>query len=199
MSSGRSSQLDNKEPHEKLETQPQRMKRSTVNQTLKKHSKAVVKSYKIVLSIRFLMMVVLVAFNIGFGYYSALLYFASNAIDLGVSKTDAAFLLSVFGIAGTIGRATHGQIVDKKLLTLFQLSSLVMGVSGITCIIGSFAKSYGALMAFAIVLGLSTNIGNNMFPVLLREVVGINHVKKVFGVTVHYLERCWYNCSPFTR
>ena len=158
-------------------------RRSSVGKTVRRHTVALVMSYKVVLSIRVLMMVIMVAVFMGFGYFAALLHFVPNAINLGVSKTDAAFLLSIYGIAGTFGRLTHGPIVDKNILTSFQLSSLMMAVSGVSCLIGSLARSYASLTIFAMVLGLSVNIQAVMFPVLIKEVVGINHVRKVFGIT----------------
>ena len=158
-------------------------RRKSVSNTVRRHTLALVMSYKVLLSIRVLMMVMVVAVFMGFGYFFAVLHFVSNAINLGVSKTDAAFLLSYYGIAGTLGRLTHGPIVDKKILTSIQLLGMMMTVSGLSCLIGTLARSYAALAIFAMVLGLSLHVQAVMFPVLIKEVVGINHVRKVFGIT----------------
>ena len=151
---------------------------------LRRHLRAFVRSYTRVLSIRFVMTgVVSVTFH-GFSYFAALMYFVSNAIDLGIPKTEAAFLLSIFGICGTVGRLFYGPVIDKNIMSPFYFGSLLLGISGSSCLLGALARSYVALAIFAAVLGFSSCTYHAMYPLLLRDVVGVNNFKKMFGVTV---------------
>ena len=151
--------------------------------TVKRTSRAFVKSYTNILSIRFAMICVLSPFLFGFGYYTTTIFFVSNAINLGIPKTDAAFLLSIFGIAGTAGRLSFGRIVDKNIVSLFHLASLLLTIAGSSCFVGTLARSYVALV-IAVILGFSASTANVMFPLLIREVVGASSFKKFFGIGV---------------
>ena len=73
-----------------------------------------IKSYTRLLTVRFVMICFVSSFLTGFGHYASVMYFVANAIDLGIPKTDAAFLLSILGICGTVGRWVWGPILDKK-------------------------------------------------------------------------------------
>ncbi|XP_072019916.1 monocarboxylate transporter 12-like [Amphiura filiformis] len=158
--------------------------RLSVAGSVRRHSTAFVKSYNVVLSVRFAMMCVLSPFLLGLAYYSAVLYFVSNAINLGIPKTDAAFLLSIIGICGVFGRLCCGPILDRKIFTPCQFVSLMGGISGITCLLGTLATSYAWLVVFAVILGLTSSTTNVTYPLIIRLVVGIKHVKKVFGISV---------------
>ncbi|XP_072046943.1 monocarboxylate transporter 12-like [Amphiura filiformis] len=112
------------------------------------------------------------------------MFFVSNAVNLGMSKTDAAFLFSIVGISGAIGRLGHGPILDKKIMTPFQFASLMLGISGTSCLLGSLARSYAVFVVFSATLGFSTSTSNVVYPLMVRAVVGVNHVKKIFGVGI---------------
>ncbi|XP_072046753.1 monocarboxylate transporter 12-like [Amphiura filiformis] len=159
-------------------------RRHSVAQNVRRHSSAFVKSYTSVLSIRFVMICLVYSFFVGFGYFASIMFFVSNAVNLGVSKRDAAFLFSIVGIGGAIGRLGQGPILDKKSMTPFQFASLMLGISGTSCLLGSLARSYPALAIFSATLGFSTSAGNVVFPLMVRAVVGVNHVKKIFGVGI---------------
>ncbi|XP_072048252.1 monocarboxylate transporter 12-like [Amphiura filiformis] len=156
--------------------------RASVAQNVWRHTKAFVKSYTNILSIRVVMMCIVSPILVGLGLYASLMYFVSHAIDLGIPKTDAAFLLSIYGICGIIGRLSYSPIIDKKIVPPFYLGSLLIGIAGLSCFLGSLAKSYVALGIFAAVLGLSTSIYYALHPLLLREVVGVNYFKKIYGI-----------------
>ncbi|XP_072047156.1 monocarboxylate transporter 12-like [Amphiura filiformis] len=158
--------------------------RQYVAKNVIRHSKAFVKSYTDVLSIRFVMICIVSSVLSGFGYFTALMYFVSNAINLGIPKTDAAFLLSIFGISGITGRLVYGPIIDKKIISPFYLGSLLLGTAGSSCFLGTLVRSYEALVIFSIVLGFSASTYNVLYPLLFREVIGVKYFKKIFGIGV---------------
>ena len=158
--------------------------RPSVIKNMRKHSRAFVESYTSVLSVRFVMIGVVSAIFQGFSYFTALMYFVSNAIDLGIPKTDTAFLLSVFGICGTVGRLAYGPVIDNNIMSPFYFGSLLLGISGSSCLLGTLSRSYVALAIFAAVLGFSSCTYQAMYPLLLRVVVGVNYFKKMFGVVI---------------
>ncbi len=143
-----------------------------------------VKSYAKILSIRVTMICVLSPLLYGFGYYTATMFFVSNAINLGIPKTDSAFLLSICGICGTLGRLFFGPLIDEDIITVFHLASLLLFIAGSSCFIGTLAKSYIALILFAIVFGCSASPANSMCSLMIREVVGVNYFKKIYGTSV---------------
>ena len=165
-------------------SQPSTKRRLSVAQQVRRHSTAFVKPYTSELSIRLLMSCLVTNILSGFAYMSALMYFVSNAISLGVSKTDAAFLLSMFGVCSSIGRIGYGPFIDKKIFTPFQMGSIALGIGGITCLLGSLAKTYVALVVFVIMLGLTIPLYNILYPLILKDVVKDGHFKKIFGIAV---------------
>ena len=106
----------------------------------------------------------------------------SNAIDLGIPKTDAAFLLSIFGICATIGRWVWGPIIDKKFLSPFDLGGVILFIGGSVCILGSLAKLYIHLVILAAVLGLTSGSYIVFYAMTFRDVVGVSHLKMTWGI-----------------
>ena len=165
-------------------SQPSTKRRLSVAQHVRRHSTAFVKPYTSELSIRLLMSCLVTCILSGFAYMSALMYFVSNAITLGVPKTDAAFLLSIFGVCSCIGRIGYGPFIDKKICSPSQMGSIALGIGGTTCLLGSLAKTYATLVVFAIVLGLTIPLYNILYPLILKDVVQDGHFKKIFGIAL---------------
>ncbi len=156
----------------------------SIVKNIQRHSRAFVASYASVLSIRYVTICVASAILKGFSFFTALMYFVSNAIDLGIPKTDAAFLLSIYGICGTVGRLVVGPVIDKNIISPFHLiGSILLGIAGSSCLLGTLARSYVALVIFAVVFGFCTSSYNVLYPLLLRDVVGVNFFKKMFGIS----------------
>ncbi len=159
-------------------------KRKSIVKNVRKHSSAFMASYTSVFSIRFVMIGVAAAIFKGFSFFTALVYFVPNAIDLGIPKADAAFLLSIYGICGTVGRLVYGPIIDKNIMSPFYFGTLLLGIAGSSCLLGTLARSYVALVIFAVVFGFCGSTYNVLYSLLLRDVVGVNFFKKMYGISV---------------
>ena len=157
-------------------------RRLSVYQNARRHLTAFVKSYTNLLTFRFVMICLVSAFLTGFGHFAFVIYFVSNAIDVGIQKTDAAFLLSIFGICGTIGRLGCGPIIDRKFLSSFDLGGVILFIGGSVCILGSLAKSYITLAILAIILGLTSGSYIVFYTLIFREVVGVKNIKMTWGI-----------------
>ena len=143
------------------------------------------KTYQEMFSIRFVMLCMVCSFLNGLGYYSALIYYVAYSVDSGISKTKAAFLLSIFGIAAIFGRLGYGPFIDKRIVTSVKLAMIMGFVNSVICMLnGVLAKSYAGLVVFSVVFGISTGSGNGIFPIITKDVVGVLMVKKAFGLVV---------------
>ncbi len=154
----------------------------SVYKKVKRGATSFVKSYTSLLTVRFVMICFVSSFLTGFSHYAYVMYFVSNATNLGIPKTDAAFLLSIFGMCGTIGRWVWGPIIDKKFLSPFDLGGVVLIIGGSVCIFGSLAKSYIQLVILAVVLGLTSGTYMIFYALTFREVVGVTHLKMAWGI-----------------
>ena len=120
----------------------------------------------------------------GFAFFGCTVHFVALCVDSGISKVDAAFLLSLMGIFGAIARLSHGIFIDKKLVSALNFLSLSKLTAGVSCILIGISPTFVTLVIFAIVFGASSGI---LFPTTLnamRQIVDIHLMKGGLGIVM---------------
>lgn len=126
-----------------------------------------------------------VSLFVSFGYYSSLVYLAPRAIyDLGISKQTASFILSTVGISSIFGRAAHGPLLDKKIISVFKLAPIALLFSSISSLLNPLAKNYLMLQLLAVIFGFGSGAFNAMCQMYVRELVPAEVVASGFGLYV---------------
>lgn len=134
---------------------------------------------------RFLMMCVL-SFFYAIGYTSATFYLVPRAVNVGISKLEASFLMSIMGICSLCTRLTHGMLVDKGLISAAYLDAIAYAVCGVASLLSVFANDYMTSMVFSVVYGMSSGIFNSLYPVVTKDFVGTEKLSDAIGV-MHFI------------
>ncbi|XP_002732184.2 monocarboxylate transporter 12-like [Saccoglossus kowalevskii] len=108
----------------------------------------------------------------GIGFVTAIMYLAARAISVGISKNNAAFMLTLMGVGSSIGRVTHGWIVDRGHICAITLMGIAVGCSGVILLCISFTTGYPALVTLTVCYGFFFGIYQPLVLVSLRVCVG---------------------------
>ncbi|MPZ86698.1 MAG: MFS transporter [Nitriliruptorales bacterium] len=114
------------------------------------------------------------------GLFQVFVYVVDFAQTIGIGRVAGATLVSIVGAASVVGRLALGIIADRVgRLATYRSCFLVMGLSfGIWLT----ASSYGALVAFALVLGTAYGGFITLSPAVAAEVFGVTGLGGLIGV-----------------
>ncbi|XP_006820613.1 monocarboxylate transporter 13-like, partial [Saccoglossus kowalevskii] len=134
----------------------------------------------------------------GVGSITAILYVVSNAVTIGISKANSAFLLTLFGCGNIVGRLAPGWLVDHGYIAPLTLTGITIGGSGFIILCIPFTKLYVIIAVLICFYGFLFGIYQPIMIVALRDFVGeANHSKAIawdwFGMSIGFL--CG---TPFT-
>ncbi len=116
------------------------------------------------------------------GFPGLFVIIAPHAQVVGHSKKDAAFLLSIMGIADIVGRVGTGWFADLRLLrrsNIVVISQMITCVA--TCII-PFVHNFIGIATLCWVNGMFTGSFMAIIPVILAESLGIHRVASSLGL-----------------
>ena len=109
---------------------------------------------------------------------------AKHCDDLGIPADKSAILFLFLGIFATLGRLGGGLLCNLnciKTKLLLQGAAFVMGAS---TMIMTLAKSYGALVAYAIVFSLADGMSITTFVILCFNSVEQSKIASAYGFTL---------------
>jgi MFS family permease len=106
-------------------------------------------------------------------------FLPSYAHDHGIKTVAAAALVGFIGFASTVGRLGLGPLANRfGLIATYRFSLLMLGL----CFaIWLFGKSYGVLVTFALVMGVSYGGAVALTPAVVAELFGARGLGVVLG------------------
>lgn len=99
------------------------------------------------------------------GFNAPFIYIVDQAIKLGITETNADWLLSTIGISNTVGRVVLGLISDNKKVNRLFLYAGVLTICGLATMIEPFLSSFTELLIYSIVFGFTS--GNKLYSFVL--------------------------------
>ncbi|CAC5382329.1 unnamed protein product [Mytilus coruscus] len=109
------------------------------------------------------------------------IYIPDRAYEVGISKTDASFLLSVAGMANTVARLVFGWLASRE----FANPSIMYGISlllcGISTFVSPFNDSHEFLVCYSVLFGACAGVYICLNAIVLVHFVGIDNLKSSFG------------------
>ncbi|WAR15037.1 MOT9-like protein [Mya arenaria] len=123
------------------------------------------------------------SFLYSLGYYVPYIYLPDTAIEFGIEKLDAVWLLSVIGITNTIARVLFGFLSDRKWINRLFLYSAALVICGCSTVVAPFMSSFGSLVVYSILFGTFSGVTVSLTSVLLADIVGIEKLSDAFGMT----------------
>ena len=113
----------------------------------------------------------------GGGYLIVISILTPHAVNIGISKFLAAFLVSMIGITSVITRLTYGYLLDYKLTTATKLTAVANLLNALCCIMHPLTHShYGYLATVSAIFGVSSAVSNSILPIIAQEYVGVQQV-----------------------
>lgn len=129
-------------------------------------------------------------------------------MDIGIESADASFLLSVVGIANTIGRVILGYISDKpwvNRLWLYNGALTICGIGNLVIIkkchleiinysfeflffpvlataLSAFCYDYASLVVYCAVFGFTIGAYVGLTSVILVDLLGLEKLTNAFGL-----------------
>ncbi|RUS91098.1 hypothetical protein EGW08_001123, partial [Elysia chlorotica] len=128
------------------------------------------------------------------GFNMPFIFLPDRAEIAGIDKNRAALLLSVIGIANTVGRMVFGYLSDRPWVNRLILYNSALTVCGLaTAFSPAAGGSYEMLVAYAAVFGLFIGVYVSLTSVVLVDLLGLELLTNSFGLLLLILGLCIYN------
>jgi hypothetical protein len=119
-------------------------------------------------------------FDVGMPH--CLFFLPTYAKSVGVSSTDASFLLSLGAIADLAGRLTFGFVLDLNLFPKYLAYASMMLLAGVSAITLPSATSFTEITVVMSCYGIGTGSWFLMVPLLLAEYLGVDRIGSSYGL-----------------
>ena len=116
------------------------------------------------------------------GMPHCLFFLPTYATSVGVSSTDASFLLSLGAIADLGGRLTFGFVLDLNLFPKYLAYASMMLLAGLAAITLPSATSFTEITVVMSCYGIGTGSWFLMVPLLLAEYLGVDRIGSSYGL-----------------
>ncbi|KAL1916047.1 uncharacterized protein VTP21DRAFT_6051 [Calcarisporiella thermophila] len=119
-----------------------------------------------------------------FGYSQSFFFLPTYATSIGLTPEDGALFVGLMCGMNAISRILCGFLGDR--LGRINMQFIFVFLSGLTCLfIWNFAKSYGAMLAFSLLNGVTGGAFWGLTPTVVAEIVGIDKIGS--GLSIAYL------------
>jgi len=116
------------------------------------------------------------------GFYIPYVLAVSRAVTVGIDKGQAAFLLSIIGIANTIGRVVIGAISDHPKINALWVHNFTLAVTGIIQFFVPLCTTYATLCVYAAIFGLFAAAYISLTSIILCDILGLERLTNAFGL-----------------
>lgn len=116
------------------------------------------------------------------GFYVPYAYLKDRAVLEGHSDKKAVWLLSVIGIANTIGRIVFGFLSDQKFINRLILYSTALFVCGIATAFSTISSAYPVFVTYAVVFGILVGVYVSLTSVVIVDLLGLEKLSDAFGL-----------------
>lgn len=119
--------------------------------------------------------------NIGFNV--PYVYSKDRALETGIAgNEDASFLLSIIGIANTLGRVFLGYLSDKPWINRLWLYNSCLTICGLSTSLSFLCTDYKSMAAYSVVFGATAGAYVSLTSVILVDLLGLDKLTNAFGL-----------------
>jgi len=104
------------------------------------------------------------------------------AIAVGISPSNAAFLISAIGVTNTVGRVVAGWLADKPSINPMLLIMVAVMAATPTHYIFSLVSSYWIFLILSCIFGFLTGVWVSTMPAALVYLLGVPLLAPSFGI-----------------
>ncbi|KAF5300320.1 hypothetical protein FQA39_LY11177 [Lamprigera yunnana] len=116
------------------------------------------------------------------GFNIPYVYIVSKAKSLGVSPENASMLLSVIGIANTIGRIVLGYVSDNPKINRLWVYNVCLAICGIATAFSALCLDFYSLAVYGTVFGFTIGAYVGLTSVILVDLLGLDKLTNAFGL-----------------
>uniref|UniRef100_A0A5S6QQN6 MFS domain-containing protein n=1 Tax=Trichuris muris TaxID=70415 RepID=A0A5S6QQN6_TRIMR len=116
------------------------------------------------------------------GFYVPFVYTAAYAESLGNSRSEANLLLSILGIANTVGRVFAGWLSDKRWIKALWLSNWSLLICGVLTALFPFCQLYPIMATYAVLFGFVIAAFVSLTSIVLVDELGLQNLTNSFGL-----------------
>ncbi|KAK9709453.1 Major Facilitator Superfamily [Popillia japonica] len=120
------------------------------------------------------------------GFNIPYVYIVSRARALDLTHNEASMLLSIIGVANTVGRIILGYISDKPWVNRLWVYNVCLTLCGVATALSAFCMNFFTLSIYASVFGFTIGayVGLNvgLTSVILVDLLGLDKLTNAFGL-----------------
>ncbi|XP_043197072.1 monocarboxylate transporter 3-like isoform X1 [Amphibalanus amphitrite] len=116
------------------------------------------------------------------GFNVPYIYIADKAVQAGLDRDSASFLLSIIGISNTVSRIVLGYISDRPCVNRLWVYNCALTVSGIGTALSAFCTDFPTLALYAAVFGFTIGAYVGLTSVILVDLLGLDKLTNAFGL-----------------
>jgi len=132
------------------------------------------------------------------GFNVPYVYTVDRARGWGIDEKDAAFLLSIIGIANTIGRLVLGWLSDRNIINRLYLYNCCLVLCGISMGLSSFMVTYYWQVVYCAIFGVTSGAYVGLTSVVLVDLLGLDKLTNAFGLLLMFQGIASVIGPPFT-
>ncbi|XP_022333147.2 monocarboxylate transporter 12-like isoform X1 [Crassostrea virginica] len=115
------------------------------------------------------------------GQFIPLTFIGDYGNHVGVTSQEISIVLSIFGVANTIGRFFAGLIANTRCLTHLAICSFGLVLSAVACFLFFLCTTFGTLIGFSITYGFFIGFFPPMQPLMIMDYLGLEQLTAGFG------------------
>jgi len=116
------------------------------------------------------------------GFNVPYVFTVDRALEWGIDGKQAAFLLSVIGIANTIGRIILGWLSDRGEINRLYLYNSCLVVCGVSMGLSVFCSTYISQAVYCAIFGVTSGAYVGLTSVVLVDLLGLDKLTNAFGL-----------------
>ncbi|XP_034952770.1 monocarboxylate transporter 12 isoform X2 [Chelonus insularis] len=118
------------------------------------------------------------------GLYVPFVYLVDAAVQDGIDKNEASFLLSIIGITNTVGRVICGFVADFPQVDSLLLNNICLAVSTISVALTPLCHTYYAYITMSIFFGTAISGYISLTSIILVDLLGLDKLTNAFGLLI---------------
>lgn len=132
------------------------------------------------------LMFVISNFCTSIGFNMPFIFLTDRAVDEGIDKENAKWLVSAIGISNTIGRVVFGFLADRQGVNRLALYNTSLTICGVATALCPLCSTYPLLVLYACVFGLFIGVYVSLTSVVLVDLLGLEMLTNSFGLLLMF-------------
>jgi len=104
----------------------------------------------------------------------------------GISEEEASYLLSVIGIANTVGRIILGWLSDRPWINRLYMYNTCLVVCGVSMALSTFMNTYALQVVYCAIFGVTSGAYVGLTSVVLVDLLGLDKLTNAFGLLLMF-------------